>query len=110
MGDKKSTDKLFSPVHLDLVCVLFFKTKQPIDPVDFVQKICEEIVSNPRIRRMKYANRLTPVTIIGKATEKGLEEVGKSVLGEYFALAGDENSGLPGQEKVAHTVSYTSEF
>lgn len=87
---KKGSTKLFSPVHLDIECVLFFQTQPPIDPVDFVHRICKEVASKPDIRRTRYVNRLTPVTIIGKATDKGIEEVGKTVLGSCFQLAGDE--------------------
>ncbi|TAQ87357.1 hypothetical protein B7494_g4318 [Chlorociboria aeruginascens] len=86
---KKDTIKLFTPVFLNIQCVLFFKTEPSIDPVDFVHRICEEIVLKPGVRRMRYVNRLTPVTMIAKASEKGLEEVGKKVLGEYFQLAGE---------------------
>jgi hypothetical protein len=92
MSTKKGTPKLFSPVMIDLPCVLFFKVQPIVDPVDFVYKICEEVLANPRIRRMRYVNRLTPVSVIGKATEKGLEEVGNMVLGTQFQLA-------PGQTK-----------
>jgi len=53
---------------------------------------------------MKYANRLTPVTSLGKATEKGLEEVGKEVLGKYFNLAGKDIE-TSGEHKPSHTVS-----
>lgn len=102
MVDKNAPKKLFSPVHLDLQCVLFFKTHSPIDPVDFVHRICEEIVSKPGIRRMKYANRLTPMTLIGKATEKGLEDIGKEVLGANFNLVAAENKGS--EEKECHSV------
>ncbi|KAG0647385.1 tRNA acetyltransferase TAN1, partial [Hyphodiscus hymeniophilus] len=63
LDDQKGLKKLFSPVHLDLECVLFFKTRAPIDPVDFVHRICKEI--------------------------KGLEEVGKTVLGAQFLLSGE---------------------
>lgn len=66
--------------------MIFFKTLPAIDPVDFVHRICEEIVANPKIRRMKYINRLTPMTLFGKATERGLEEVSKTILGKYFQL------------------------
>jgi tRNA acetyltransferase TAN1 len=72
--------------------------------VDFVHRICEEIFSNPGIRKMKYVNRLTPMTSIGKATEKGLEEVGKDVLGTHFNLAG-EDIKTSGEHKPSHTVS-----
>lgn len=81
-----SNTELFTPISLDTICVLFFKTPPAIDPVDFVHRICEEIVSNPKIRKMKYINRLTPMTAINRATEKGLEDVSKSVLGKYFRL------------------------
>ena len=109
MDDKKSSTKLFSPVHLDLECVLFFKTRAPIDPVDFVHRICKEIVTTPDVRKMRYANRLTPVTKIGKATEKGLEEVCKTVLGAHFQLSdeqGKENGvGAPPQQLTPYSVS-----
>jgi len=105
IGDKHASTKLFSPVHLDLQCVLFFKTRSPIDPVDFVHRICEEIMSKPVTRKMKYANRLTPMTMIGKATEKGLEEVGKLVLGANFKLATKEDELEVGKEKQCHSVS-----
>ncbi len=78
--------KLFSALNIGIQCVLFFKTRPPIDPVDFVYKICREVLSNPKVRRMRYVNRLTPVSLIGKATEKGLEEVTKAVLPPHFEM------------------------
>jgi tRNA acetyltransferase TAN1 len=108
MDDKKGSTKLFSPVHLDLECVLFFKTRSPIDPVDFVHRICKEVESRPDIRRMRYANRLTPVTIIGRATEKGLEDVAKIVLGADFQLSsaeGNEEGGEKLQHRTPQSVS-----
>jgi len=99
LSDRRATPKLFSPVHLDLECVLLFKTQSPIDPVDFVDRICKEILLKPNIRRMRYANRLTPVTMIGKATEKGLVEVAKTVLGAHFQLSGEESEDTHGGEQ-----------
>jgi hypothetical protein len=100
MGGMQTAPKLFSPVRIDLPCVLFFKTRPPIDPVDFVQKICEEIVKKPGVRRMRYVNRLTPVTLLGKANEKGLEELGKAVLSHHFQLSAQEelNPSVTGKE------------
>lgn len=87
-----SSLRTFSPVPIDLPCVIFFKTRPPIDPVDFVSRICNEIVSTPGIRRMRYVNRLTPVTTTGRATEKGLEELGKALLSKHFTLKGEEEN------------------
>ena len=109
IDNKKGSTKLFSPVHLDLECVLFFKTSSPIDPVDFVHRICKEVVSKPDVRRMRYVNRLTPMTIIGKATEKGLEEVGKTVLGTHFQLSDGGKEGEEDDPKYApYSVSAAS--
>jgi tRNA acetyltransferase TAN1 len=105
MDNKKGLAKMFSPVHLDLECVLFFKTQPPIDPVDFVHRICTEVVSKSDIRRMRYVQRLTPVTIIGKATDKGLEDVGKTVLGAHFQLSGEE--GKEGEEESEERTPYS---
>ena len=84
------------PVRIDLPCVLFFKTGPAIDTVDFVRRICKEIVSKPGIRRMRYVNRLTPVTMTAKATEKGIAELGNEVLGTHFQLSEKENGGEDG--------------
>jgi len=99
MGQKQDSEKLFVPIHIEIQCVLFFKTSSRIDPADFVHRICKEVASNPKLRRMRYINRLTPMTIMGKATEKGIEEVGKAVLRTQFQLAG-ERAG----EKIAYSV------
>jgi tRNA acetyltransferase TAN1 len=101
MGKEKKQTALFSPVRLDLQCVLFFKTRHPIDPVDFVHRICTEVVSNPTTRRMRYVNRLTPVSLIGKATEKGIEEVTRSVLSGHFNLSAIKTEGEPFVEEAA---------
>lgn len=108
LGNKKGKPQLFSPVPIDLPCVIFFKTQSPIDPVDFVHKICVEIVSKPGIRRMRYVNRLTPMEFTGKATEKGLEEVGRTVLGKHFRLAGETSKG--DEEGTTPSTVSTSPF
>jgi tRNA acetyltransferase TAN1 len=94
MSKKQNHTKLIAPVRLDLQCVLFFKIRPPIEPVDFVHRICKEVVSTLSIRRMKYINRLTPMALMGKATEKGLEEVGRVVLGQHFNLREDQENTM----------------
>ncbi|PBP20855.1 26S protease regulatory subunit 6B [Diplocarpon rosae] len=108
MDTKQNNNRLFSPVHLDIPCVLFFRTRQPIDPIDFVHRICKEIVVNPGIRRMKYVNRLTPMALMAKASEKGLEGLAMTVLQEHFNLAekvGDKEAVE--REEVEEAVSGT---
>jgi len=92
LTERKKEPKMFSPVHINAPCVLFFKTRDPIDPADFVHRICKEVVTTPGVRRLKYVNRLTPMTLMGRATENGLDEVGKAVLGKCFQLSGVDAS------------------
>jgi len=73
-------------------------------------------VSKPDSARTKYINRLTPMTLIGKATEKGLEDVAKTVLGEHFELSDNKiveksegNEGWGKQdnpERTSYSVSW----
>src|SRR5208282_4952952 len=95
MVGKQGLAKLFTPVYLDLQCVLFFKTRLPVIPVDFVRRICEDASHNVAKKKVRFVNRLTPMTMIAKATEKGLEELGKLVLGEHFQLVGEERCDDP---------------
>lgn len=74
--------------------MLFFKTIPPVMPVEFIHRICEDVRGNPQKRRTKFVNRLTPMTMMGKATEKGLEEVGEAVLREHFQLAGGSGPNI----------------
>lgn len=96
--------KLFTAVWLDIPCVLFFKTREPIEPVGFVKRICEDAVSGEP-RRSRFVNRLTPMTMMGKATEKGLEELSRAVLGKVFDIVGEGEEKDGGAIEGAVTVS-----
>ena len=62
--------------------VLFFKTAPPIVPTDLAHAVCLDALNNkPRTRFIK---RLTPVTLVGKASEAALEELMVTVLKPYF--------------------------
>jgi tRNA acetyltransferase TAN1 len=90
IGNREGPSKLFTPIYLNLPCVLFFKTRPPVEPVDFVHRICVDATKQPTNRKHKFVNRLTPITVTGKATEKGIEEVGRAVLRIHFRLADEE--------------------
>jgi tRNA acetyltransferase TAN1 len=75
--------------------VIFFKTIAPIDPVAFVVSFCKNAFANPHKRQTRAVQRLTPITLIGKATENGIEEVAAQVLAPHF-----HSEGVP-QRKVS---------
>ena len=86
---------------IDVYQVTFFKTQPPIEPVSFVHRICSDAIQDPDRKRSRWTRRLTPMTMMGKATEKGLEEVTKAVLGPHFHAEG------VAPKKVRHPSSST---
>ncbi|CAK7207354.1 hypothetical protein SEUCBS139899_010164 [Sporothrix eucalyptigena] len=113
----KDEVRYFSRIRLNVECLLFSKTKSPIDPVAIAHRISvdikkkaeeaalvtEEAIENglaaPVTREFRYLNRLIPITASGRANEKGVREVARKVLSPWFklALAPQPTSG-PGEE------------
>lgn len=81
------TGPLFQSIKVDIQCVLFFKTRAPIEPVGFVHKICKDALEGAT-KRHRWVKKLTPMTKMGKATVEGLEKVAKDVLEPVFHAEG----------------------
>jgi hypothetical protein len=82
-----------SLVTLDIPCVCFarFPAQTNVDPVEVVRKLClsasSKDASGPRSR---YIKRLTPVSLVRKTLNDGLESLCNQVLPKYF-LVDSEN-------------------
>ncbi|KAF2031823.1 hypothetical protein EK21DRAFT_99364 [Setomelanomma holmii] len=81
---KPSAKPLFTSVKLDTQCLMFFKTRSPVEPVAFVEKICQEAAAGIQQPNCRFVKRLTPITSFEKANSKGLEAVAKQVLAPHF--------------------------
>jgi tRNA acetyltransferase TAN1 len=82
-----------TPLKMNVDCLLYVKTQPPVDPVAFVRRICEDARrcgDLPGLMRCRYVNRLTPVSVMGKASENGLVEVAREALKEWFDLGGKQ--------------------
>ncbi|KAK5995785.1 putative C25H2.10c-like protein [Cladobotryum mycophilum] len=88
---KPTSRQIFSPVSVTIECVFFMKTMKPVEPVQFIRKICEDAkeCTNPMQRKCRYINRMTPVVDAEKATEKGIKKLVRRVLEPYFSLKED---------------------
>jgi len=82
--------------------VLFLKTRHPIDPVALVHHVCRDLANNTGKRSTRFAKRLSPMSMMGKATEAGLETVARAVLAPKFH--GEGNKG----KKVCDAACPTS--
>jgi tRNA acetyltransferase TAN1 len=90
-GPNAEGANLMKPTKMNVDCLLFVKTQPPVDPVAFVRRICEDAKSckeHPGLMRCRYVNRLTPMSITGKATEQGIVEVARKALAPWFDLSG----------------------
>lgn len=101
--NKKGKDmppRLFQPIKLSVQCVLFFKVDEKINPVEFVEKICEAAAQGTV--KSRFLNRLTPMTCMERANERGLEDVCKTVLAKSFTLRkeGESDNEQPGGPTV----------
>ena len=63
---------------------MFFKTRSPVEPVSFVHAICSDAATATSRKRSRFVKRLTPMTLMGRASEKGLEELAQLVLAPAF--------------------------
>lgn len=64
--------------------MVFFKTAAAIEPVAFVKEICEAALAHRERKRTRFAKRFSPMTLMGRASEEGLEKVAREVLSPYF--------------------------
>ncbi|KAK3375981.1 hypothetical protein B0T24DRAFT_698844, partial [Lasiosphaeria ovina] len=99
---------IFTPMKMGVDCLVFFKTRAPIEPAEFVRRICVDAkaCADPRQLRCRYVNRLTPSTVMGKATEQGIIEVAKEALAPFFDLGGKRATRAePRTESAADAVS-----
>ncbi|KAK8069229.1 hypothetical protein PG994_005845 [Apiospora phragmitis] len=107
-NNKSLETSAFAPMRLSLDCLLFVKTKQPVEPRQFARKVCEDamLVSDRKQRRSRFLNRITPITLMGSATKVGIEETARTVLAPEFDLipVGEEAGSL--EEKDAKGPSY----
>ncbi|OAA54500.1 thump domain containing protein [Niveomyces insectorum RCEF 264] len=118
--------RVFTPLRLNLECLLFTKTRPPVDPVALAHRICEDAArdaaaaadnkdddnknngngngdvytSRGPVTRMasRYLNRLTPITASARATDKGIVDLARQVLTPYFTLKPEDSSGTSGHD------------
>jgi tRNA acetyltransferase TAN1 len=111
--EAKAAGRIFTPVKMNVACLLFVRTRPPVEPVEFVKRICQDAKSGEQRTRSRYVNRLVPMTAVGKATEQGLVDLARKVLGEVFDLggkrSGDDGTAAETQEEVPSAESSTKD-
>lgn len=105
---KSKADYTFLPVKSGIECVFFMKTRAPVDPAALVDRICDDALACNDVmegRKLRHINRLTPVVVIGKALDKGVEKVGREVLEGVLELKAEEGGAVEERAEIpGHTV------
>lgn len=105
---KSKAGYAFVPVRTDVECVFFMKTRPPVEPAAVVDRICDDVLGfcgDAAERKLRHINRLTPVGTIGKALDRGIEKVGREVLGGCLELKAEDGEGVEESSQIpAHTV------
>ena len=105
---KSKAGYTFLPVKSGIECVFFMKTRAPVDPAALVDRICDDALACKDVmegRKLRHINRLTPVVALGKALDRGIEKIGREVLGGVLELKAEEGDAVEENAEIpAHTV------
>ncbi|KAI0517709.1 hypothetical protein F5B22DRAFT_602004 [Xylaria bambusicola] len=103
----KTKNSVFDLIRMNVDCVLFMRTRAPVDPLKLVREICKDaaVANDRKLLRSRFINKLTPITLTGKATEKGLEDVAKKILSDHFRMADDETDTENDGENEAYSYA-----
>lgn len=85
---------------LTRVVVFFRINNNSIDPVAFVRKIMEDAAADPSKKRTRCTQRLVPSTLIGHASEEGLERTTKEVLAPHFHAENQQSKKVGGDTTI----------
>lgn len=81
--EKKSSLAIVQPIDLGCECLVFLKTKKPIEPSELVHRICEEAASL-KSKNTRFTQKLTPITYSVSASMEELVKLAKKVLQPHF--------------------------
>ncbi|KAG7663357.1 uncharacterized protein J8A68_003105 [[Candida] subhashii] len=85
----KNKTNLLTPIDIDCECLVFIKTKKPIDPEELVEKVCEESYEST-VKRTRYTQKLSPVMDSCSASKEELQNLTRRVLARHFHQSEDQ--------------------
>lgn len=82
-GDKKSASDLLHAMDLGCECLVFIKMRKPIQPAEFISRICQEAHASKE-KNTRFTQKLTPVSYSVSASMEELKKLAESVLKPHF--------------------------
>ena len=85
-ADKNTKANYLQPIDVDIECVVFIKTRKPVDPVMLVEKYAQECYDSG-VKTTRNTQKLTPISDSCRATtdpEDHLKDLARRVLAPHF--------------------------
>ncbi|KAG2221295.1 hypothetical protein INT45_000208 [Circinella minor] len=80
---KDNKQSLFSNISTNMDCVLFIKTRSPVEPVSFVHKILTDLKEEKK-QRTRYTSRFLPVENTCHANLNAIEKMAETMFKPKF--------------------------
>lgn len=88
-NDKNAKKSVLQPIDLGCECLVFIKTKKPIEPADLVHRLCEE-ASVTKAKNTRFTQKLTPIQYSVSASMEELLKLAQKVLKPHFHQEKDQ--------------------
>lgn len=87
LNDMKQTNEskkeFLKPIEIGCECVVFIKTRKPVQPEELVEKICKDCVESKE-KTTRYTLKLTPITYSVSPTIEEVKKLAAKVLAPHF--------------------------
>lgn len=75
--------QFLKPIELGCECLVFIKTRRPINPEELVEKVCKECMES-KVKNTRVTQKLSPVTFSVSPTMDELKKLAVRVLKPHF--------------------------
>lgn len=97
--EKSAKTTVFLPIDLSCECLVFIKIRKPVEPAEFIHRICQEALLL-REKKTRFTQKITPITTSVSASIEELKKLATIVLGPHFHKE-------EGQEPVKFAIQVT---
>ncbi|KAL1934260.1 hypothetical protein VTP01DRAFT_6442 [Rhizomucor pusillus] len=84
-------NKIFANIPMNLDCVIFIRTKAPVEPVQFVHHILTDMKKH-QVKKTRYVSRLLPVEMTCQANMDDIERVARQIVTPKFNTSNEDGS------------------
>lgn len=81
--EKTAKTTVFLPIDLSCECTIFVKIRKPVEPAEFIHRICQE-AQELGVKKSRFIQKLTPITYSVSASLEEIKKLAAIVLKPHF--------------------------